>query len=203
MPKFFKTFMLGFLLMSIVSPAHAGIIFQDTVDFTGYTIAANNPIGQSFLAEDPLLGSIAFAFYTANDFLPNDPITMTLFEGAGIGGTVLDTVTQTLSSTLSNSLFVPPVFIDFDFSGTALTVGTTYTVGVETGSFRVAVRASAANPYADGQLFRNGLGFVASQDLGFRVTPAPASVPTPSALLLMGTSLFGLIAWRWRNTRLT
>ena len=31
----------------------------------------------------------------------------------------------------------------------------------------------------------------------------PAAVPAPSAMLLMGSGLVGLIAWRWRKERLT
>ncbi len=175
--------------------AQAAIIEQSAGVFDA-AIAAFDPIGQSFVATDSLLGSIAFAFSDINPTSANDPVTMTLYDGAGVAGSVLTSVMQTLPAVLPSTT-AAPVFIDFDFTGTSLTIGNTYTAAVTTGSsFKIAVVYNGADAYASGMAFESAAGSLnscsAGCDLNFRVTPS--AVPVPAAAWLFGSGLVGLLS---------
>ena len=179
-----------FLVMLYCLPsAQAATIIQDSGVYD-LAIGAYDPIGQSFVAEDPLLDAIAFAFSDMNPTWPNDPITMTLYEGAGFSGTMVTTVTQTLPDILP-STSASPEFIDFDFSGTSLVVGNTYTAAITTASYKVGVVYTNLDVYANGQLFESDPWSDKSGDLNFRITPAV--VPVPAAVWLFGSGLIGII----------
>src|SRR5437016_7215564 len=160
----------------ILSPSsHGGVILNSAGQFDR-SISAFDPIGQSFTAEDPLLGKIAFAFSDINPGLANDPVTMTLYSGTGFGGAVVRAVTQTLPDPLPSTA-APPQFIDFDFTGTPLIPGNVYTAAVTTSnSPKIAVVYDPADHYAGG-VYIDVNGQQAGSELNFRVTPG---VPEPA-----------------------
>ncbi|MBT2989418.1 MAG: hypothetical protein KME48_07480 [Candidatus Thiodiazotropha sp. (ex Ctena orbiculata)] len=192
-----ELFAASVLFVGLISTAEAATIIQNSGQFD-LAIAAYDPIGQSFIAEDLRLGSIAFAFSDMNPTLANLPVTMTLYEGAGFGGNVVNSVAQTLPAVLPGT-YDTPQFIDFNFSGTDLTIGDTYTATVTTGSsYKVGVVYNGlSDAYLGGQLFHSSASPLSSCpsgcDLNFRVTPSP--VPVPGAALLFSSALIGL--WRF------
>ena len=202
-----RVLLLSGLLFIFANPAYSGIILQD---LTGESLTVGdvdffNPYaGQTFTAEDPLLGAIAFSFSLVNPQFAEPDITIELFDGVGIGGMSLGTVTQMIpigSLVLANS--DPPIFVDFDFSGVGLTVGNMYSAQVRGTTGRLSVLRNFTNPYAEGQFFRGGVGsdpsFEQLQDAAFRITPAP--VPAPSAFLLFATGFAVLISRQWWNAK--
>lgn len=148
-------------------------------------IAVYDPIGQSFVADDVQLSTIAFAFSDMNLGNPNSPITMSLYAGTGVGGTLLDSVTQTLPFVLPGT-GAPLQFIDFNFAGNSLILGATYTAVVTTTSPKVGVAYNVNDVYAGGQVFESyaaGDPFhnEAGYDLAFRVV----TVPEPGSAVLV------------------
>lgn len=174
----------------------AGVANADIVQNSGVfdrAISVYDPIGQTFTAVDAQISAIAFAFSDINPSFPNEPVTMSLYAGVGFGGTLLGSFTQTLPGVLPGTLDTP-VFIDFDFSGTVLYIGSIYTVGVTVPSSpKVAVVYSDANPYSGGHYISGVDGIVSGFDLNFRVT----TVPAPSGAALGGICL--LISSRRRQ----
>lgn len=182
---------------AINSAAQAGVIVQDDGDADA-TIRFFDPIGQTFIADQPYLQTIAFAFSDANENEPNDPITMTLYEGAGTAGSVVDTVVKTLPASLPGTLQTPQ-FIDFDFTGNTLTPGALYSVAVTTDSSKVAVvYENDTDEYPDGQIFYDSSITTLSNpiDLNFRIVSS--QVPEPMSLSLLG---LGSVALAWRRRR--
>jgi len=161
----------------------ADVILQDAGQFDR-AIAAFDPIGQTFVAIDPVLSTIAFAFSDINPTSPNEPITMTLYAGTGFSAP-LHSVTQTLPAVLPPPT-APPQFIDFDFTGIATTVGATYTVAVTVpSSFKVAVVYADSNQYAGGTYIDvNGVN--ANSELNFRIVGVPAPGAAALAVLALG-----------------
>lgn len=182
------------LVAALVSPmADAATIEQSAGQFDA-TVAAFDPIGQTFVAEDALLGQIAFAF-SRNTNTPSDGlVTMTLYSGSGFAGASLGSEVMNLSGPLPGALD-PPQFIDFDFSGVGLTVGNTYTAAVTSNDFSISVVYNGNDAYANGLLLESGSSTLCTNgcDLNFRVTPAAAVVPLPAAAWLFGSGLLGLL----------
>jgi hypothetical protein len=185
--------------LALVPPASAGVILNSAGQFDR-SISARDPIGQSFTAEDPLLGKIAFAFSDINPGFPNDPVTMTLYTGTGFGGSVVKAVTQTLPDPLPSTAAAPQ-FIDFDFTGAALTVGNIYTVAVTTSSSpKIAVVYDSQDHYNGGIYIDAVDGQQPTFELNFRVTPG---VPEPATLLpsLAGAALLSTRRARYHRYR--
>lgn len=147
-------------------------IVQDAGVFD-LAISFHQPLGQSFTAVDAEISAIAMAFSDINPSFPNDPVTMSLYAGAGTGGTPIASVTRTLPAVLP-STSATPEFIDFDFSGVVLVPGSVYTVAVTTSSSpKIAAVYSRSDPYPGGVLYTPEYGgAVAEWDLNFRVTAA-------------------------------
>ena len=196
-------------LMAFVAELDADTINQDS-GMSTVTIASVDPIGQTFQwTTDPVLSSIGFTFGNQNPTFPNQPITITLYAGAGFGGTVLRSVAQTLPADLPGPT-QPGLAIDFDFSGVVLSPGT-YTAAVTTiSSVKVGLKYSTANPYTDGALlftpgtigtFGSGLCTPAGGpcDLQFRITPAAVSETTSITLLLVGLLTIPRALWQLRR----
>ncbi|THD64704.1 PEP-CTERM sorting domain-containing protein [Phenylobacterium sp.] len=165
------------------------------------SIEAFEPLGQTFIAVDPNLISIGFAYSDINPDLSNDPITLSLYAGgAGLGpggveGTLIASRTFTLPAVLPG-VGAPPAFIDTDFSGVSLTVGDVYIAALTTTSFKVAV-VYGADGYDGGTTINNLSGCGTGCDLDFRVVgsdgaAAPAGVPEPASWALMLTGVMGL-----------
>ena len=166
------------------SAVFGGTILQN-VGSGDAQIAVYDPIGQSFVADDVQLSTIAFAFSDMNLGNPNSPITMSLYAGTGVGGTLLDSVTQTLPFVLPGT-GAPLQFIDFNFAGNSLILGATYTAVVTTTSPKVGVAYNVNDVYAGGQVFESyaaGDPFhnEAGYDLAFRVV----TVPEPGSAVLV------------------
>lgn len=180
------------LVGSVAVPVAGAAVIEQSAGQFDATIVAFDPIGQSFVAEDALLGQIAFAF-SRNSNTPSDGlVTMTLFSGAGFAGASLGSVIMDLSGPLPGTLAAPQ-FVDFDFSGVGLTVGNTYTASVTSNDFSISVVYNGNDAYASGMLLESGSSNLCTNgcDLNFRVTPA--LVPMPAAVWLFGSSLLGLI----------
>lgn len=175
-----KSFIPVLFTLTLPAAANADIV-QDSGIFDR-AISAFDPIGQTFTAVDAQISSIAFAFSDINPSFPNEPVTMSLYEGVGFGGTLLGSVTQTLPGLLPSTLDTP-VFIDFNFSGTQLDIGSVYTIAVAVPSSpKVAVVYSDANPYSGGHYISGVDGIISGFDLNFRIT----AVPSPSGAVLGG-----------------
>lgn len=177
------------LLLGGLTPSagFGGTILQN-VGSGDAQIAVYDPIGQSFVADDVQLSTIAFAFSDMNLGNPNSPITMSLYAGTGVGGTLLDSVTQTLPFVLPGT-GAPLQFIDFNFAGNGLILGATYTAVVTTTSPKVGVAYNVNDVYAGGQVFESyaaGDPFhnEAGYDLAFRVVTIPE--PGVAALSALG-----------------
>jgi PEP-CTERM motif-containing protein len=169
------------MLIAAAVPSHAGLIGQNSGQFDA-SIQAFKPIGQSFVAEDKYISSIGLAFSDINPGLANEPVTMRLTDGAGIGGALVKSVTKTLPAVLPSTISAPQL-IDFDFSGAVLTVGHSYTVSVTVPtSFKVAVVYSGTDVYAGGQAYESSpsldLSCTTTCDLNFEVIPSPVQTPS-------------------------
>jgi hypothetical protein len=74
--------MLTLLGALTTANSFGGIIFQN-VGYGDAQIAVYDPIGQSFVADDVQLTTVAFAFSNMNPASTNAPVTMSLYQGAG------------------------------------------------------------------------------------------------------------------------
>lgn len=165
----------------------AGPIYQGAIG-AGWQINHYEPIGQSFTAEDANILSIGFNVWDVNLHAgPLDPITVSLYAGAGNGGTLLGSANlQGLVPNYNGWHYA-------DFSFVSLTVGNVYTAFVEAVTARGAINGAGSNPYAGGQAYLQG-GAVAHLDLTFHVVPGANNVPdtsvtAPLALVLAGLAL--------------
>lgn len=156
---------------------------------TTWQINAYEPIGQSFTAEDALV-DIEYWIVSFNTQFPLESITANLYDGEGLGGSVVDTVTVDPLGGFTG-------YFKF-FDNIALTVGSVYTIAL-----------TSPNPYwgaqsAD-QSYDGGTGFLSgapvSVDMAIRVTPDLSAVPLPAGglLLLGGLGLLGAAKRRKRN----
>jgi hypothetical protein len=182
------------LLPLVAPPVHAAVIEQSSGLFDA-TISFFDPIGQTFLAEDPLLGSIALAFSRNTNTQSDGLVTMTLYDGSGFGGTVLGSSVLNLTGTLPGGID-PPQFVDVDFTGTSLTIGQAYTIAVTANDPSISVVFNGNDAYASGLMLVSSNSNLLSScnpgcDLNFRVTPA--AVPIPAAAWLLGSGLLGLV----------
>lgn len=153
-------------------------------------IASYGPVGQSFVAADPWLTSIAFFYSYADPAALSDPIQMNLYDGGGTGGKLI-----------ASRIFRPTTtgFFGTDFTGTGLTVGASYTAAVTTTMRRYSAYFTS-NRYQGGQIQTPiNLGSVLGKDasffdLMFRIdgtTVAPVPEPATWALMLVGFVLVG------------
>ncbi len=143
MRKYLCLLILVFCIGSTPKQVPADII-QD-IGGHGYSLDFYEPMGQSFEAVDSVLGSIAFGFYDFNQFQSNLPVTMNLYEGAGLGGTLLGSKSQLLPTTFSGI-----AYSYFDFNGVVLAVGNMYTATITAENNRHHGIFSDVSVYAGG-----------------------------------------------------
>jgi hypothetical protein len=202
LPKFHP---LGLaLVLAVAAPiTTSAAVIENLSGGSGAAIGAYDPLGQSFTAIDTELVQIAFGFREMNPAAPNNPVTMTLYSGAGFGGPILGQVTSTLPAVLPTS--PDYLLFGFNFVGISLAPGSVYTAAVSTtDGFKIGVAYSAfGNLYADGQPFSTGDQIFGSEaDLVFRVTGrTPNGVPDASGLEIVGLALAGLAFMRRMNRR--
>ena len=184
--------LIAILLLAFKSALASTIIIDGGYPAPTISVEFGSPIGQSFTAEDSLLETIAFAFAELNPDSPNDPITLTLYEGTGAEGNEIMSVTQVVELSTNST----HEFINFDFTGTVLQVGNVYSAALTTSSTLLGITYNG-DSYAGGYMFSNDpidlitLTCGTLCDANFRVTSAV--VPVPAAVWLFGSGIIGLI----------
>lgn len=169
------------------------------------SIAAFDPIGQTFTAFTDTITSVGFQFASLNPSNPNDPITLRIFAGETLTGTALFTSAFTLPTSINSRT---PQWFDIAVPSLGVTNGQRYSLVLETtASFRNALvvgpdfnpstgQFAGGDAYAGGRListvltYPNCAGATNNCDANFRVTGvnAVAAVPEPGtwAMLIVG-----------------
>ena len=180
----------------------------------GATIGSVGPIGQSFVASDPLLTSFGFQFAVANSSQTDASVIFSLLSGADLTGPLITTRSAVLSGLSGRT----PVFYDFDLTGTALTVGQSYTAVVSAASTRLALIfgpnlgisgvPASGDAYAAGSLLStrpvdNYCTTSGACDANFRTNAVSAAVPEPAtwAMFIIGFGFIGRVARHRRRNR--
>lgn len=161
-------------------PCQADIVHASHSTSTFF--AGSTGDGQSFTADASVvnLEHIDFMWQDGNTHQPLPDLTMHLFEGAGFGGTEVDSVSISLASVPADFTFIP-----FDFSGNTLTPGQVYTFRLVGGpDMRGGFRRQFPGTYAGGMLYYNFGGSNPDQDYAFQIVGTP--VPEPASLAIMG-----------------
>ena len=180
MKRFLAVF--GILILVFTRQILAADILQDQGENVKQ-IQLSEPIAQTFTAEDSSMLSIGFGLEIMNSGYSDLSLSAQLYEGAGIGGSLL--ASATASPPASLDYFRD--FFDFPFPSVNLNPGASYTVLLQAPNSAWGVAwnqwAYAAPPYANipGRVdYPNGDAIWDGQikpygDLRFRVTRAPAA----------------------------
>jgi hypothetical protein len=165
---------------------------------TSFNIALNigNGIGQSFKAGISGLLTDIDVFSNGEILGGSNGLTLTLYDGSGFGGQVLDTETETVSSKKQGNYY----FIDIVLQNpnVVITASNTYTFEISnvTGSGDLNQRGilvSTNNSYINGALFYQEYGSPPHLDLSFQ-TQVTSPVPLPAAIWVFMSGVMGLLA---------
>lgn len=195
--RFSKIALVSVGFAAALLPARADVvIMSDPGNEGGAQIQYYIPIGQSFTAAGDVLLGFDFFFDTFNSKYANPPITLSIHEGAGTSGTVLD----------SKMFSLPDNYQGWGGAAFALDLisGGIYTATLETSNPYWGIRlVPGSDTYSGGNAFISGKPLEGQEttDLVFRATFADAHVPeitSTAAVFLIG--LLGLGAVRRRMT---
>lgn len=182
------------------------IYFLNTQSYDGaYAINWQEPIGQTFTAASNTLLGFNFYIYPINPDLPNTQLQLSIWDGTGIGGSLL------VSSIISpNADYAGWAGANFSLN---VITGSTYsatlqTVGSVADPFHWGIVHSNADVYAGGEgLLKGGpIQYTNFTDFGFQAVFADATystVPESGSTLGMFTCMFLVMGFFRRRFGLT
>lgn len=163
-------------------------------------IAAQQPLGQSFVASGDSIGVVELRLLNLNmwfELSQDRLVTLDLFDGVGFGGLQLASKTVDVDRLLGG-LVGAESQVDFDMGGVAVVPGQAYSFQLRAATARFGSVWLSGNPYADGQAILQGQPFD-DPDLYFGISAVPEQ--RSDLLLATGLMLFGWLSFRRRTSR--
>jgi hypothetical protein len=185
------TSMLALLAILLVATRSWADITQSTFNFSATTSVPLSGLGQSFTA-DASVANLLSAMFVVTSNASGMSVTARLYDGAGYGGTLLDTDIVNLPNVLPTQ---SPIF--FDFTGNSLTNGGVYSIRL-TPTGLLSLQAADTDPYSGGAMLDGSGAAIPGFDFRFTIH-GEAQVPEPSSLALIGCAAAFVCGRRRRN----